>query len=79
MKLVDNENFWMYLSPQYAEDQAAFFADYCVSHAKLSELGAEWEVRFHHRQLHCSVPCRNGSVAMGDLYTCEDSVSDILL
>lgn len=30
---------------QYAEDQAAFFADYAVSHAKLSELGAEWEVR----------------------------------
>ncbi|KAM3575719.1 hypothetical protein VYU27_002339 [Nannochloropsis oceanica] len=29
---------------KYKDDQAAFFADYCVSHAKLSELGAEWEV-----------------------------------
>jgi hypothetical protein len=29
---------------QYKDDQAAFFADYAVSHAKLSELGVEWEV-----------------------------------
>lgn len=28
---------------KYAADQAAFFADYCVSHQKLSELGVEWE------------------------------------
>lgn len=26
------------------ESQDAFFKDYAVSHAKLSELGAEWEV-----------------------------------
>lgn len=32
------------LTTQYAEDQAAFFKDYAVSHAKLSELGSEWEV-----------------------------------
>nr|ABB88581.1 ascorbate peroxidase [Ulva fasciata] len=28
---------------KYAEDQDAFFADYAVSHAKLSELGVAWE------------------------------------
>lgn len=29
---------------QYKDSQADFFKDYAVSHAKLSELGAEWEV-----------------------------------
>ena len=29
---------------QYAEDQGAFFADYALAHAKLSELGSQWEV-----------------------------------
>lgn len=28
---------------KYAEDQDAFFADYAVSHAKLSELGVQWD------------------------------------
>lgn len=28
---------------KYASDQAAFFADYALAHAKLSELGVEWE------------------------------------
>lgn len=27
---------------KYAEDEAAFFADYAVAHAKLSELGVKW-------------------------------------
>ena len=27
---------------KYAEDEAAFFSDYAVAHAKLSELGAQW-------------------------------------
>jgi len=31
-------------SMKYKDDQDAFFKDYCVSHAKLSELGVEWEV-----------------------------------
>lgn len=28
---------------KYLDDQDAFFADYAAAHAKLSELGAEWE------------------------------------
>ena len=28
---------------KYAEDPAAFDADYAVSHAKLSELGVKWD------------------------------------
>ena len=28
---------------KYAEDEAAFFADYVASHLKLSELGVEWD------------------------------------
>lgn len=31
-------------TPQYKDSQEAFFQDYAASHAKLSELGAEWEV-----------------------------------
>lgn len=27
---------------KYAEDAAAFFADYAAAHAKLSELGVKW-------------------------------------
>lgn len=27
---------------KYAEDEAAFFSDYAVAHAKLSELGVKW-------------------------------------
>lgn len=27
---------------KYAEDEAAFFADYALAHAKLSELGVQW-------------------------------------
>lgn len=29
---------------KYLDDQDAFFADYAAAHAKLSELGSEWEV-----------------------------------
>lgn len=28
---------------KYAADQDAFFADYAKAHAKLSELGVEWD------------------------------------
>lgn len=28
---------------KYAADQDAFFADYAVAHAKLSELGVQWD------------------------------------
>ena len=28
---------------KYAADQDAFFADYAKAHAKLSELGADWD------------------------------------
>lgn len=58
----------VYLCPQYAEDQAAFFADYCVSHAKLSELGAEWEVCSHHQQLAFFV-CQTVFVSLGEVQT----------
>jgi hypothetical protein len=39
-------NVWPACRPyaeKYAEDQDAFFADYAASHAKLSELGVQWE------------------------------------
>lgn len=32
------------ITVQYKDSQEAFFQDYAASHAKLSELGSEWEV-----------------------------------
>ncbi|GLC36642.1 hypothetical protein PLESTM_000484300 [Pleodorina starrii] len=40
--IFEDEAFRPY-AEKYAADQEAFFADYKVSHAKLSELGVEWE------------------------------------
>lgn len=40
--LVEDESFRAY-AIKYAEDQDAFFADYAVSHAKLSEQGSKFE------------------------------------
>lgn len=39
--LFEDEGFKPF-AEKYAEDEAAFFADYAAAHAKLSELGSKW-------------------------------------
>ncbi|KAL2610659.1 hypothetical protein R1flu_029232 [Riccia fluitans] len=40
--LTEDPEFKKY-TDKYAEDEAAFFKDYALAHAKLSELGAKWD------------------------------------
>eukprot|EP00878_Enallax_costatus_P000648 GHUV01000754.1.p1 GENE.GHUV01000754.1~~GHUV01000754.1.p1 ORF type:complete len:315 (+),score=72.36 GHUV01000754.1:228-1172(+) len=40
--IFEDEGFRPY-AEKYAEDEAAFFADYAKAHVKLSELGVQWE------------------------------------
>lgn len=40
---LDNGGACRTFAEKYAADQEAFFADYGISHAKLSELGVQWE------------------------------------
>eukprot|EP00877_Chromochloris_zofingiensis_P002171 jgi/Chrzof1/11955/Cz06g15270.t1 len=41
--VFEDDGFRPY-AEKYAEDEQAFFQDYAVSHAKLSELGVKWDV-----------------------------------
>lgn len=40
--LFEDEGFKAF-AEKYAEDKEAFFTDYALAHAKLSELGSKWD------------------------------------